>query len=140
MPKDIDYRIGQEVQSARLVVPIFSLVAVSPFLSARQRIKRSMHAWDGIMLRCTLDSRFTDLELLQLGLIVQWLCSAMAAVEMLMADSPERAQRLTHGDMRFAMRDLGVKLQIIIASHWISPLVLADGWRVCNTMSVYKKS
>lgn len=31
MPKDIDYRIGQEVQSARLVVPIFSLVAVSPF-------------------------------------------------------------------------------------------------------------
>ena len=78
-----------------------------------------MHAWDGIMLRCTLDSRFTDLELLQLGLLVQWLCSAMAAVEMLMADSPERAQRLTHGDMRFAMRDLGVKLQIIIASHWI---------------------
>ena len=54
MLKDIDYRIGQEVQSARLVVPIFSLVAVSPFLSARQRIKRSMHAWDGIMLRCTL--------------------------------------------------------------------------------------
>ena len=44
MPKDIDYRIGQEVQSAKLVVPIFSLVAVSPFLSARQRIKRSMHA------------------------------------------------------------------------------------------------
>lgn len=44
MLKDIDYRIGQEVQSARLVVPIFSLVAVSPFLSARQRIKRSMHA------------------------------------------------------------------------------------------------
>ena len=35
----------------------------------------------------------------------------MAAVEMLMADSPERAQRLTHGDMRFAMRDLGVKLR-----------------------------
>lgn len=44
MLKDIDYRIGQEVQSAKLVVPIFSLVAVSPFLSARQRIKRSMHA------------------------------------------------------------------------------------------------
>ena len=35
----------------------------------------------------------------------------MAAVEMLMADSPERAQRLMHGDMRFAMRDLGVKLR-----------------------------
>ena len=54
MLKDIDLGIGQEVQSARLVVPIFSLVAVSPFLSARQRIKPSMHAWDGIMLRCTL--------------------------------------------------------------------------------------
>ena len=45
-----------------------------------------------------------------------------------------------HGDMRFAMRDLGVKLQIIIASHWISPLVLADGWRVRDTMSLYKES
>lgn len=41
------------------------------FISARQRIKPSMHAWDEIMLRCTLDSRFTDLELLQLGLLVQ---------------------------------------------------------------------
>ena len=28
-----------------------------------------------------------------------------------MAESPGRAQRLTHGDMRFAMRDLGVKLR-----------------------------
>ena len=64
----------------------------------------------------------------------------MAAVEMLMGESPERAQRLTHGDMRFAMRDLGVKLQIIIASHWISPLVLADGWRVRDAMSLYKES
>jgi len=64
----------------------------------------------------------------------------MAAVEMLMADSPERAQRLMHGDMRFAMRDLGVKLQIIIVSHWRSPLVLADGWRVRDTMSLYKRS
>ena len=64
----------------------------------------------------------------------------MAAVELLEAESLGRAQRLMHGDMRFAMRDLGVKLQIIIASHWISPLVLADGWRVRDTMSLYKRS
>ena len=35
----------------------------------------------------------------------------MAAVELLVAESLGRAQRLMHGDMRFAMRDLGVKLR-----------------------------
>lgn len=70
MPKDIDYRIGQEVQSARLVVPIFSLVAVSPFYiskTAHQAVHARM-GWDHAALYL---SRFTDLELLQLGLLVQ---------------------------------------------------------------------
>jgi len=48
----------------------------------------------------------------------------MAAVEMLMGESPERAQRLTHGDMRFAMRDFGVKLR---KSQHCLPLDIALG-------------
>ena len=35
----------------------------------------------------------------------------MAAVELLVAESLGRAQRLMHGDMRFAMRDVRVKLR-----------------------------
>lgn len=70
MLKDIDYRIGQEVQSARLVVPIFSLVAVSPFYiseAAHQAVHARM-GWDHAAL-CL--SRSTHLELLQLRLLVQ---------------------------------------------------------------------
>lgn len=70
MPKDIDYRIGQEVQSARLVVPNFlSGGSVTFFIS--KTAHQAVHArirWDHAALYL---SRSTHLELLQLRLLVQ---------------------------------------------------------------------
>ena len=70
MPKDIDHGISQEVQSARLVVPNFlSGGSVTFFISktAHQAVHARM-GWDHAALYL---SRFTDLELLQLGLLAQ---------------------------------------------------------------------